>query len=677
MRQSDTLTLADYERAGGIEGAIASSAQRAYDALTPPQQAEARLLFIRLTVTGPEGVDTAGRVATTDLFTGRTPAEQADMRTVLEAFVAERLITVAAGTVEISHEALLTSWPLLRDRWLADTHTDRIIRSRLEGAVREWEAHGRDPSYLYSGSLLETAARSTDRTAQDPTRFPPLGTSATQFLAASTRAARRRTNRRRALVAALTLLAVGLAAASVVAFRASRSATEQRDAAQQAATVATGRQLAAIAMSRLESDLPKAMADALEAYKIYPSVDARRALWAAATASPELVGITDIGATVTASAVSADGSGLAVGDEHGRVAVLAADGAVKNTVDVFDTPVTNIAVSSAGQRVVATDSHSVQAVAGGKAELLFDAGPDEVVKVAVSDTGRHTAYLTDAPDGGATLTVMDASGQSRTRDFDGYLRHLVVTDDEVTVLDGGYGSWTRLDLTLSTVLASGDASFGAHNYAVALSPDGRSFTYTNSAREIPVWVTSSAPTEWDLPALEGRGPGVLPQGLALSNNVDRLAVLDSGVIYVSDLRGSSSGEDYVAELTGFSRAGVTGMAFLGGSDRLMSTSAEQVAIWDLRQLSRISTRHRARVLYGCVACAGPAVKVSPGSHVAYVTEGFTNPVIHDLDDGSERWWDDRFGTFGPQLWDGPDTLVQAFEDGTLGFIDAETGQLER
>jgi hypothetical protein len=32
------VTLADYERTGGIEGAVAASAQRAYDALTPAQR---------------------------------------------------------------------------------------------------------------------------------------------------------------------------------------------------------------------------------------------------------------------------------------------------------------------------------------------------------------------------------------------------------------------------------------------------------------------------------------------------------------------------------------------------------------------------------------------------------------------------------------------------------------
>ena len=92
--------------------------------------------------------------ARAELTEGKSPAEAQDVEAVLEAFAAERLLTLAAGTVEISHEALLTAWPLLRDTWLADTHADRIVRTRLHTTAAEWARHSRDPSYLYSGSLL-------------------------------------------------------------------------------------------------------------------------------------------------------------------------------------------------------------------------------------------------------------------------------------------------------------------------------------------------------------------------------------------------------------------------------------------------------------------------------------------------------------------------------------------
>jgi hypothetical protein len=130
-RTGEHLTLADYERTGGIEGAVAASAQRVHDGLTPAQQAAARQVFQRLTATGSDGVDSADRATRAELTEGKNPAEAQDVEAVLEAFAAERLLTLAAGTVEISHEALLTAWPLLRDTWLAETHADRIARTRL------------------------------------------------------------------------------------------------------------------------------------------------------------------------------------------------------------------------------------------------------------------------------------------------------------------------------------------------------------------------------------------------------------------------------------------------------------------------------------------------------------------------------------------------------------------
>ena len=130
---------------------------------------------------------------------------------MLEAFAAERLLTLAAGTVELSHEALLTAWPLLRDTWLADTHADRIVRTRLHTTAAEWERHSRDRSYLYSGSLLQAATGTAARIGADPARHPPLSQTERDFLHASSHAHRRTVRRRQAVIAgllALTLVAV-------------------------------------------------------------------------------------------------------------------------------------------------------------------------------------------------------------------------------------------------------------------------------------------------------------------------------------------------------------------------------------------------------------------------------------------------------------------------------------
>ena len=116
------------------------------------------------------GVDSANRVTRAELTGGKSPAESQDVEAVLEAFASQRLLTLAAGTVELSHEALLTAWPLLRDTWLADTHADRIIRTRLHTTAAEWDRHSRDRSYLYTGSLLQAATGTATRIGADPAR---------------------------------------------------------------------------------------------------------------------------------------------------------------------------------------------------------------------------------------------------------------------------------------------------------------------------------------------------------------------------------------------------------------------------------------------------------------------------------------------------------------------------
>ncbi|MBA2324942.1 MAG: WD40 repeat domain-containing protein, partial [Pseudonocardiales bacterium] len=160
------LSLADYERTGGIEGAVAQTAQAAYDTLSSSRRQVARQVFTRLVATTADGRDTASRVARADLTNGKNAAYAEDVNAVLETFAAKRLLTLDADTVEISHEVLLTAWPLLRDDWLAEVHADRIVRSHLSAAADEWwDTGGRPPT-----SIAGSGARSAP---QPPPGFAP------------------------------------------------------------------------------------------------------------------------------------------------------------------------------------------------------------------------------------------------------------------------------------------------------------------------------------------------------------------------------------------------------------------------------------------------------------------------------------------------------------------------
>jgi hypothetical protein len=309
-RTGEAVTLADYDRTGGIEGAVAASAQRTYDHLSAAQQAAARQVFLRLTATTSEGMDTADRATRAELTEGKSPAEAQDVAAVLEAFAAERLLTLAAGTVEISHEALLTAWPLLRDTWLADTHADRIVRTRLHHTATEWARHFRDPSYLYTGSLLQAAAGTVARIGADPGRYPPLGQTERDFLHASDRAHRRTVRRRRGLIAVLTALVLGLAAATAVAVRAQRQVAHQLD------TVTSG---LLASQSQLIGDANPALSKLLSiaAWRLNPSSAARQAMLAAA-ARPGIAVLTAT-SSVYSVAFSPDGKTLAAGGNDGSV----------------------------------------------------------------------------------------------------------------------------------------------------------------------------------------------------------------------------------------------------------------------------------------------------------------------------------------------------------------------
>jgi len=399
-RTGETLTLADYERSGGIEGAVAGSAQRAYERLTPGQQVAARQVFIRLTATSPEGVDSADRVTRAELTDGKGAAEARDVEAVLEAFAAERLLTLAADTVEISHEALLTAWPLLRDTWLAETHADRIARTRLHNTAAEWARHARDPSYLYGGSLLQAASDIAARIGADPARHPPLSQSERDFLHASDRAHRRIVRRRQAMVAFLLVLVVGLASATVLAVRASQQAAHQRD-------VAVSGQLISESENLGGTDPTVSALLSVEAWRINPSSAARYAMLAAA-ARPGIAILAGYNNTVTSVTFSPDGKMLASGsgDETIRFWNLGTHQQIGNPLTSTPSWQHSVAFSPDGKTLASSSSD--------KTIRLWDAATHRQIGRPLASHSGEALSVAFSPDGkmlasGSTEAVAVAS----------------------------------------------------------------------------------------------------------------------------------------------------------------------------------------------------------------------------------------------------------------------------
>ena len=156
-REGRRLTHAGYNDAGGVGGAIARTAERAYGDLDPAQQTVARRIFLQLTELGEGAEDTRRRVGLDDLLPGDGAARR-EAEAVLHALSRARLVSADDAAAQVSHEALIREWPALQE-WLRDNREALRLERRLAAAAAEWDEGRRDPSYLYDGAQLAAACQ--------------------------------------------------------------------------------------------------------------------------------------------------------------------------------------------------------------------------------------------------------------------------------------------------------------------------------------------------------------------------------------------------------------------------------------------------------------------------------------------------------------------------------------
>ncbi|QOC94252.1 WD40 repeat domain-containing protein [Micromonospora craniellae] len=261
------LTAEGYRQVGGIDGAVAATADRVYNELTREQQDLARCLFLDLVHVTIDAVDTRRRVPVEHLIGG---ADAIVQQQVLDRFVTQRIITVDTGTVEISHEAVLTAWPQLRG-WLDSDRAGHMVGQQLVADAAAWRDHP-DPSALYQGSRLAAA----QEWIADRRRRVPSAT--TEFVAASLQYGRRLTRRLQRTIAALAAMLVLVAGLSVFAFVQRGEALALRHAANQQRDQAQSRAIAVRSADLRTKDPTAARQLAVAAYRAAPTVESRSAL---------------------------------------------------------------------------------------------------------------------------------------------------------------------------------------------------------------------------------------------------------------------------------------------------------------------------------------------------------------------------------------------------------------
>ncbi len=311
--------MADYQASGGIRHAIARTADQVYGSLDEEQRDIARRLFLRLVYVADDAPETRSSVRLAELRDW--PGETASPGEVLDRFVAERLITVDADTAQITHEALLTAWPLLRT-WIDANREGLRVRRRLSDAARTWDEAGRDPAALLRGGQLALARD----WAADPLNRDSLGTLTRAFVDAGIAeerlqqaAERNRTLRLRRLVAALTVLVVLTVGLAGYAFQQRQAATSARDNATAARNTAQSREVAVEADQVRGQSAGLAAQLSLAAYRIAPTAEARASLLES-SGSPAAARLLDSADVVEAVSLSPD---------HHVLAVAAADGTLR------------------------------------------------------------------------------------------------------------------------------------------------------------------------------------------------------------------------------------------------------------------------------------------------------------------------------------------------------------
>jgi WD40 repeat protein/DNA-binding SARP family transcriptional activator len=602
-RRDRTLRLDDHVRAGGVEGAVARLAEDAFGRLDAGERSAAKRILLRLAARGEGGQIVRRRAPLTEFDLDLERSASRAMAALTDA----RLVTVAEGTAEVAHEALLHEWPRLR-AWLEDDAEGRRLHRHITESSHTWDEGGRDTADLYRGARLTAAWEWVEAHEADLNDLERAFLRASRTASEGEAVRTRRANRR------LRSLLVGVAVLLVASLVIGDLALTQRNRATDALTLADAGRLAS--GSRLEADPQLALLMAREAVNIDDSPETRSALFAALERTPAITrriyapgGPSTAGGERQWIAISPDGSTIALGDAG-------------PTVEFFDAlqqvPTGGVDAGAGTEHAAFSPDGKILAVATSTGEIV----PIDVAARTLGDRVPAEASL-DAiafdPDGSKLVTAEHGAD----------LREFLVPRDPVTLEPTGRAVPTPGRDRATFPYISAPLSM----FAMAFAPDGSGLVTTRNNGPTQLWDASL--TQVRRYAIGGQGVAVSPDGsvAALIENTDypnggtiSLGNISFLNLRTGDVRIGSGGHSGPYK-TLYEAVGVTFTP--DGRSVVTVGNDSRVLVWDVGTAS-VRTRLAET---GDLPLRGPVL--STDGTTAYTTDRNRDVLVWDLQ-GSHR-----------------------------------------
>ena len=210
------ITTAAYRELGGVDGALARSAERAlWQRADASERPAVERVLIQMVRPG-EQLDAGGRSPDTRRVASRDEFDDDEWR-LIHRIATTRLVVITRqptgpDTAELAHDALLAAWPRLA-AWVDDNREFRTWQEGLRRVVRQWRDHQQDARYLLTEPYI-TGAVEWMRL-----RRPELTQAEQELIRLSVAAATRRRRQRRYRFGAVTLVAILTLAAGAFAIQ--------------------------------------------------------------------------------------------------------------------------------------------------------------------------------------------------------------------------------------------------------------------------------------------------------------------------------------------------------------------------------------------------------------------------------------------------------------------------